>query len=131
MFWKMSSFHGLRASPILTALAVLALSALLSIPVQAHQPSEVGLSYDLENQTLDVAVLHKVSSPTGHYVVQVDIFKNDEKILSNDYTSQPAASDPFTYSYAVNECHIRRCAESHRILQHRREQEWRADGWGE
>lgn len=99
MFWKMSSFHGQRASLILTILALL---ALLSIPVQAHPPSEVGLSYDQDNQTLNVAVLHKVSSPTGHYVVQVDIFKNGEKILSNDYTSQPAASDPFTYSYAVN-----------------------------
>ena len=102
MFWKMSLFHGLRASPILTVLAVLALSALLSIPVHAHQPSEVGLSYDLENQTLNVTVLHKVSSPTGHYVARVDIFKNDEKILSSDYRSQPSASDPFTYSYAVN-----------------------------
>jgi len=102
MFWKISSSHGLRASPILTALAVLALSALLSIPVQAHQPSEVGLSFDQDNQTLNVAVLHKVSSPAGHYVARVDIFKNDEKILSNEYTSQPSASDTFTYSYAVN-----------------------------
>jgi hypothetical protein len=102
MFWKISSSHGLRASPISTILAVLAISALLSIPVQAHPPSEVRLSYDQENQTLNVAVLHKVSSPSGHYVVQVDIFKNDEKILSNEYTSQPSASDPFTYTYAVN-----------------------------
>ncbi len=102
MFWKMSSFHGLRASPILTILAVLAISAMLSIPVQAHPPSEVMLSYDQDNQTLNVAVLHKVSSPSGHYVVQVDIFKNGEKILSSDYRSQPSASDPFIYSYAVN-----------------------------
>ncbi len=102
MFWKMSSFHGLKASSILTALAVLALSAMLSIPVQAHPPSEVMLSYDQDNQTLNVAVLHKVSSPSGHYVVQVDIFKNGEKILSSDYRSQPSTSDPFTYSYAVN-----------------------------
>ena len=102
MFWKISSSHGLRASPISTILAVLALSALLSIPVQAHVPSEVMLSFDQENQTLNVAVLHKVSSPSGHYVARIDIFKNDEKILSNEYTSQPSASDPFTYSYAVN-----------------------------
>jgi glucose/arabinose dehydrogenase len=99
MFWKMNIFHGMRVSTILT---ILVFSALLSIPVQAHPPSEVMLSYDQENQTLNVAVLHKVSSPSGHYVVQVDIFKNDEKVLSNDYTSQPSASDPFTYSYAVN-----------------------------
>ena len=99
MFWKISSSHGLRASPILTVLAIL---ALLSIPVQAHPPSEVMPSYDQENQTLNVAVLHKVSSPSSHYVVRIDIFKNDEKILSNEYTSQPSASDPFTYSYAVN-----------------------------
>jgi len=99
MFWKISSFHGLRASPILTALVVL---ALLSIPVQAHAPSEVALSYDQENQTLNVTTVHKVSSPAGHYVVRVEIFKNDQKIVSRDYTSQPSASDPFTYSYAVN-----------------------------
>ncbi len=102
MFWKISSSHGLKASPILTILAILTLSALLSIPAQAHPPSEVGLRYDLENQTLNVTVLHKVSSPSGHYVARVDIFKNDEKILSNEYTSQPSVSDPFTYSYAVN-----------------------------
>ena len=99
MFWKMSSFHGMRVLPIL---AVLALLALLSIPVQAHPPSEVMLSFDQKNQTLDVAILHKVSSPSGHYVARVDIFKNDENILSSDYGSQPSASDPFTYSYAVN-----------------------------
>ena len=99
MFWKISSSHGQRASPILTVLAIL---ALLSIPVQAHPPSEVGLSFDQENQTLNMTILHKVSSPSGHYVSRIDIFKNDEKILSNEYTSQPSASDPFTYSHAVN-----------------------------
>ena len=99
MFWKMSSIHGVSISPILTVLALL---ALLSIPVQAHAPSEVALSYDQENQTLNVTTVHKVSSPSGHFVARVDIFKNDEKILSSDYTSQPSASDPFTYSYAVN-----------------------------
>ena len=76
--------------------------ALASIPVQAHAPSEVALSYDQENQTLNVTIVHKVSSPAGHYVVRVEIFKNDQKILSHDYTSQPSASGPFTYSYAVN-----------------------------
>ena len=124
MFWKMSSIHGVSISPILTVLALL---ALLSIPVQAHAPSEVALSYDQENQTLNVTTVHKVSSPAGHYVVRVDIFKNDEKILSSDYTSQPSASDPFTYSYAVN-ASIRRCAEGQGILQHRGKQERRAEG---
>ncbi|MGB7571782.1 MAG: PQQ-dependent sugar dehydrogenase [Methanothrix sp.] len=83
-------------------IVLLAFIALASIPVQAHAPSEVALSYDQENQTLNVTTVHKVSSPAGHYVARVEIFKNDEKILSQDYTSQPSASGPFTYSYAVN-----------------------------
>lgn len=97
---NINSFYGMRGSRILIVL--LALIALASIPVQAHAPSEVALSYDQENQTLNVTTVHKVSSPAGHYVARVEIFKNDQKILSHDYTSQPSASGPFTYSYAVN-----------------------------
>ncbi len=97
---KINSSYGMRGSRILIVL--LAFIALVSIPVQAHAPSEVALSYDQENQTLNVTTVHKVSSPAGHYVARVEIFKNDEKILSQDYTSQPSASGPFTYSYAVN-----------------------------
>ena len=88
----------MRASQIVI---LLALFALLSIPVQAHPPADMKLSFDQENQTLNVTITHKVSSPAGHYVMRVDIVKNDQKILSNDYTSQPSLS-PFIYSYPVN-----------------------------
>ena len=77
------------------------LLVLLSIPTQAHSPSDTSLYFDQENNTLDVIITHTVSAPSSHYVARVDVTKNDQTILSKDYTSQPSSSK-FTYSYPVN-----------------------------
>ena len=77
------------------------LLVLLSIPTQAHPPADTSLYFDQKNNTLDVAITHTVSAPSSHYVARVDVTKNDQTILSKDYTSQPSSSK-FTYSYPVN-----------------------------
>lgn len=74
---------------------------LLSIPSEAHPPANVSLSYDQNNQTLNVTIMHTVSAPAGHYIARVEVTKNDQAVLSQNYTSQPS-SYPFTYSYPVN-----------------------------
>jgi glucose/arabinose dehydrogenase len=82
-------------------LIVLSLLVLLSIPTQAHPPANTSLSFDQNNHTLSVAITHTVSAPSSHYVARVDVTKNDQMILSKDYTSQPSSSK-FTYTYPVN-----------------------------
>ena len=77
------------------------LLVLLSIPTQAHPPADTSLYFDQKNNTLDVTITHTVSAPSSHYVARVDVTKNDQMILSKDYTSQPSSSK-FTYSYPVN-----------------------------
>jgi glucose/arabinose dehydrogenase len=82
-------------------LIFLLLLAFLAIPVQAHPPADVSLSFDQENQTLNVTIMHKVSTPSSHYVARVDLTKNGQIVHSFDYTSQPTSTQ-FTYSYAMN-----------------------------
>ncbi len=85
-------------SPIL----VMSLFVLLLIPglALAHNPSSMELEYDFNSQQLSVTITHNVASPNDHYVERVEINKNDEPYLTQDYTSQPTTST-FTYTYDV------------------------------
>lgn len=67
----------------------------------AHPPSNVSLSYDQDNSTLNVTITHTVSDPAKHYIKMVELFKNGQMILSEDYTSQPTLAT-FTQSYQLN-----------------------------
>ncbi len=82
-------------------MTLLSLIVFLSIPTEAHPPADVSLSFNANNNTLNVAITHTVSSPSSHYVAQVDIIKNDQTILSQKYTSQSSLSK-FSYSYPLN-----------------------------
>jgi glucose/arabinose dehydrogenase len=82
-------------------LIILSTLALVSITAQAHAPADVSLIYDQENQTLNVSITHTVSNPSTHYVAKVEISKNDQVVLGNNYTTQPTASK-FTYSYPLD-----------------------------
>ncbi|MCJ7445005.1 MAG: hypothetical protein MUO26_10845 [Methanotrichaceae archaeon] len=81
--------------------AIFFLSFLLSSSVLAHAPTDVNLSYDQARNLLNVTISHSVSDPTRHYVMRVEVTKNGEPLLSEDYTSQPLPSK-FTYSYNMN-----------------------------
>ncbi len=73
---------------------------LLPSSVQAHPPSTMTLSYNTSNQTLSVTITHAVSDPSTHYVKSVIVYKNDVKIIHENYTSQPS-TDTFTYHYTL------------------------------
>ena len=80
---------------------LLILSACTGIaPVsEAHPPSEMDLSYDLENQTLTVTVTHVTIEPQSHRVYLVEVEKNGELYLDREYDEQP--DNTFTDTYNV------------------------------
>jgi outer membrane protein assembly factor BamB len=93
----LKAFHARKAK----ALTALVLLMLLALPCSAHPPSQVILSYDGENQTLKVTTTHQVSNPASHYIYKIEVEKNGEKILEEEYTSQPSSST-FSYDYPLN-----------------------------
>jgi len=98
MLKQMNRLGYRRTTPMLIFLLLL---VFLAVPVQAHPPSDVTLSYDQGNQMLNVTITHKVSAPSSHYVARVELAKNGQIANSYDYISQPTSSQ-FTYSYAMN-----------------------------
>ena len=64
----------------------------------AHPPSDMELEYDIGKQTLVVSIIHSVSKPDSHYVEKIEIKKNGNLYLTEEYTNQPSTST-FTYTY--------------------------------
>jgi len=88
-------------SVALPALIFLLLTlTILPTPILAHPPAEMKLEYNFDEQTLSVTVTHSVSTPESHYVKKLEIKKNADLFLTEDYTSQPTTST-FTYTYNV------------------------------
>lgn len=73
---------------------------LMSLPAMAHAPRQVDLAYDFPSQTLTVTIEHWAVSPTVHFVEKVEVFKNEKKVESREYQSQPD-SEKFTYTYKI------------------------------
>ncbi len=86
---------------ILGIVSMLVFTTLAVSTVSAHPPLDMTLSYNLNNQLLNVTITHETPAPTIHYINQVDIEKNGELYLSEEYDSQPT-NDVFTYTYNVN-----------------------------
>ncbi len=82
---------------IFLAVAVL---LFLAVPVSAHPPSEMQLTYDQAAGELVVTISHGVADPAAHYVREVEVRNNGDVVLNESYTSQPAA-DTFTYRYGL------------------------------
>jgi len=79
---------------------MLLIASVLSGQVLAHPPQDMVLSYDIDTQVLTVTFTHISPAPTVHYINQVDIERNDQLVLSQDYDSQPSTSE-FTYTYDI------------------------------
>lgn len=69
-----------------------AMSALLVIPVWAHPPVDMTLSYNYDNQILTVTVFHSVADVNTHYIERIIINKNGQFAMDRNYTSQATAS---------------------------------------
>lgn len=66
--------------------------------ISAHSPSDVKLTYDLQAQTLKATITHTRFSD-GHYINKVEIRKNGNLVMLQEYKSQP--SEAFVYTYKV------------------------------
>ncbi len=76
---------------VIVSLLLVIASSFMLLDVQAHSPSNVTLSYDFGTQTLEVTVSHTVSDPS-HFIVQIQILKNDVSQIIQTYTSQTSDS---------------------------------------
>jgi len=70
------------------------------LSASAHSPSDVQLSYLEQEQTLQVTITHNSYLPNSHYVKRVEIRKNSEKPLVQEYTNQPDRTT-FVYRYKL------------------------------
>lgn len=84
---------------IIAGIFILTACISFSLPPKAHPPSEMDLSYDLENQTLTVAITHVTIEPRSHRVYLVEIEKNGEMYLTRQYDEQPG--NTFTDTFIV------------------------------
>ena len=76
---------------VLVSLLLIIASSFMLLDTQAHSPSNVTLSYEFGTQTLEVTVSHTVSDPS-HFIVQIQIWKNDVSQIIQVYTSQTSDS---------------------------------------
>ncbi len=85
----------------MAALLVLAVtSCILVMPVTAHSPAAMVVSFDPGQDQLSVTITHLVDDPTTHYLNKVQVRLNDNLISDPSYTSQPT-KDTFTYTYTL------------------------------
>jgi hypothetical protein len=82
-------------------LALLAAVCFLILPVTAHPPSDMSVSYNEISHTLAVTITHQVPNPQSHYIKEVLVTINGKTVSDSFYTSQPAP-DTFTYTYPID-----------------------------
>jgi hypothetical protein len=73
-------------------------SLMISMQAAAHNPRYMKLDY--EANSLDVLILHFSFAPKIHYVYKVDIEKNGDLYVSEQYANQPMFIF-FRYDYNV------------------------------
>lgn len=73
---------------------------LSTMTVAAHPASEMNLSYEMDNEMLEVEIVHSVDNQEDHYIDNVEVRKNEELMMSKNYNSQPTSSS-FTYEYEL------------------------------
>lgn len=76
------------------------LVAFLAVPVTAHPPSAIALSYDPSAGQLTVDITHFVTNTSDHYIKEVVVRSGGQVVIADQYTSQPANAR-FTYQYPV------------------------------
>lgn len=73
-------------------------SLMISMQAAGHNPRYMKLDY--QTNTLDVLILHFSFAPKIHYVYKVDIEKNGDLYVSEQYANQPRFIF-FRYDYNV------------------------------
>ncbi len=61
---------------------------IFSLGAMAHGPKKVNLSFDKANNTLTADIIHKVKNVEKHYISEITIYVNGEKVMSKTYEKQ-------------------------------------------
>ncbi|MBS3814287.1 CHRD domain-containing protein [Candidatus Bipolaricaulota bacterium] len=88
---KLLNMDGLLC--LTTSLLIIFFSLMFTVNIVfAHPPSGMNLSYDGETRILTVVINHRVGNKSNHFVDQVVLTKNGEKILEESYNEQDTTS---------------------------------------
>ncbi len=90
-----------RGTTLAAILILAAAVCLLAMPVAAHAPTAMSISFDPVTAKIYVTITHPVDDPAAHYLSRVQVKLNGNVISDPDYKSQPA-KDTFTLTYDVN-----------------------------
>lgn len=83
-------------------IAILLVGAVFcSINAGAHPPQDMVLEYDLDNKELSVTITHETPSPGLHYIEKIEVYRNDELNISEEYDSQPDSST-YTITFEID-----------------------------
>lgn len=73
----------------------LTLSALLWLTAAgaglAHPPSDIQVKYQAKTQLLNITVFHNVKDPKTHYIKEIEVILNGEKIIVQNFSQQSGA----------------------------------------
>lgn len=56
--------------------------AMCSQVLFAHPPKDIKISFDQEKKILSVSALHDVKDPLNHFIKNIDVTLNDNKIIT-------------------------------------------------
>ena len=101
----MGSQKRITYSTMVIMLALL-VSSIYIMPVEASEPSDIGLVYDFNSQTLTVNVSHYVANTKTHNIETIEIKNNDISVLNRTYVNQTynwGMYDSFTVSTDVGD----------------------------
>ncbi|MCM8797760.1 MAG: hypothetical protein NC923_07845 [Candidatus Omnitrophica bacterium] len=60
----------------------------LGLIVYAHPPTDISITYDVKNKTLEAVIAHPVSNPQAHFINKVNILLNGQVIIEHRISRQ-------------------------------------------
>jgi len=79
----------------ITALGVVVCCMLMSPCAFAHQPSRI--EANVNGTVLDICAYHTVSNPQDHYVEEIEVRLNGDKIIDQKYSMQSGDTQKAIY----------------------------------
>lgn len=68
----------------------------------AHPPENIDLYYGLSTQELNATITHITVDPNNHYVNKVEVYKNNVRIIQENYTSQPSNTFTLFFTFSAS-----------------------------
>ncbi len=78
---------------------------LFASAVMAHPPKDVKVEFNPDNHMLMVMATHDTKDPTKHFVGDIEVAVNGEKLIDQKFKSQPTADMQMGH-YLINDAKI-------------------------